>query len=352
MTIGSTPIASGQAVRVDGARIAGLVSCVPPRRIDNEYFLEAFGDSVADTTKMTGVRTRYWVDEGVTASDLCTAAAVTLLDGLDWPRDSVDAVIFVSQTPDYRLPATAGVIQAKLGLRPAIIGLDINLGCSGYVYGLWLAMTLVASGAAKRALLVVGDTSSSLIDPADRATAMLFGDAGTATAVEAGDGQAHFILGTDGRGVDNLIVPSGAYRSAEHRSTNDPCKIFMDGGEIFNFTLKSVPKLVAETVQFAGLPMESYDAFLLHQANAFMVNHLAKKAKLPTDKVPMNIDRYGNTSSTTLPLLMSDDLAGRLAEKGMRLALFGFGVGYSWGGASLDVGPLACVKTISYDSSR
>lgn len=350
MNVHATSTAAGQAVRVTGAAVAGIVSCVPPRRIDNEEFIERFGDTVAEITKMTGVRSRFWVDEGVTTSDLCTRAASRLLDSLEWERDSVDAVIFVSQTPDFRLPATAGVIQANLGLRPSIIGLDINLGCSGYVYGLWLAMTLVGSGAARRALLVVGDTSSSLVDPSDRATAMLFGDAGTATAIEAsGTGEADFVLGSDGRGAGNLIVPSGAFRSAEHRSPNASDKLYMDGGEIFNFTLKAVPKLIARTIEFAGRTLDDYDGFLLHQANQFMVNHLAKKAKLLPEKVPMNIDRYGNTSSATIPLLMSDDFGERLRSGERLLALFGFGVGYSWGGASLRVGPLRCAETVTYD---
>ena len=345
-----TPVTAGQAVRVRGASVVGAVSCVPSRRIDNEQFVESFGDTVAEITKMTGVQSRYWVDPGVTTSDLCSRAAERLLECLEWERESVDAVVFVSQTPDFRLPATSGVIQAKLELRPSIIALDINLGCSGYVYGLWLAMTMVASGAAKRALLVVGDTSSSLVDPKDRATAMLFGDAGTATAIQASeDGSADFVLGSDGRGAENLIVPSGAFRSAEHRSPNDPDKLYMDGGEIFNFTLKAVPKLIAQTVEFSGRSIDDYDAYLLHQANQFMVRHLAKKAKLPPEKVPMNIGRYGNTSSATLPLLMTDDLSEALRSGERLLALFGFGVGYSWGGASLKVGPLKCVETITYD---
>jgi 3-oxoacyl-[acyl-carrier-protein] synthase-3 len=157
-------------------------------------------------------------------------------------------------------------------------------------------------------------------------------------------------LGSDGGGADNLIVPNGAFRvrTAEGKlEGRDLDKLYMDGGEIFTFTLKSVPPLINETVESAGIAREDYDAFLLHQANTFMINHIAKKAKLPKDKVPINMDRYGNTSSATIPLLMTTDLAEQLATRSMRLGMFGFGVGYSWASASMQVGPLQCVETIT-----
>jgi 3-oxoacyl-[acyl-carrier-protein] synthase-3 len=339
---------TGRAAVITGARIAGVVACVPPRRVGNDEFVDRFGGGVAEVVKMTGVRERHWVDDGVTTSDLCFAAAQRLLAGMAWAPDTVDAIIFISQTPDYRLPATATSLQARLGLRPGIIAFDVNLGCSAYPYGLWLAMMMVSSGTARRVLLAVGDTSSQVVDPSDRATALLFGDAGTVTAIEASEDEASsaFVLGSDGRGANNLIIPKGASRLAEHHSTNDHEKLFMDGKEIFTFTLKAVPPLVADTLSLSQTSVSDYDGFLFHQANAFMIRHLAKKSKLPEDKVPINIDRYGNTSSATIPLLLADDLADRLRQNPLRLAMFGFGVGYSWASASLTVGPLACAETI------
>jgi 3-oxoacyl-[acyl-carrier-protein] synthase-3 len=302
---------------------------------------------------MTGVQSRYWVEGGMTTSDLCAASAGRLIEKLEWAPDSIDGIIFVSQTPDYRLPATACVLQDRLGFRPGIIAFDVSLGCSGYPYGLWLAMMMIQTGAAKRILLAVGDTSSIMNDGDDRGTALLFGDAGTCTAIEAseaGADPAYFILGTDGAGADNLIVPEGAFRKREavgKLEGRQMDKLFMDGGEVFNFTLKAVPGLVRDTIESAGATVEDYDLFLLHQANAFMIRHLAKKAKLPPEKVPINIDRYGNTSSATLPLLMTTDAAEALASGERQIAMFGFGVGYSWGSASLRMGPLKCVETIS-----
>jgi 3-oxoacyl-[acyl-carrier-protein] synthase III len=346
--------AAGHLAKTSGSRIAGVVSCVPRRIISNDHFVPAFGDKVEEVSKMTGVRQRRWAAEGETTADLCQTAASTLLAKLGWESETVDGVIFVSQTPDYRLPATACALQDRLGLQPGAIAFDVNLGCSGYPYGLWLAMMAIQTGAARRILLLVGDTISKVVDPGDRSTAMLFGDAGTATALESSDdgepSNAHFILGTDGRGERNLIVPRGGYRTGfeddESFAGRNLDALYMDGGEIFNFTLKSVPPLIEATIAAAQGSMEDYDAFLLHQANAFMIKHLSKKAKLPAEKVPMNIDRYGNTSSATIPLLMTSELAPLLRTQRARLGLFGFGVGYSWASASIDVGPLACVETI------
>lgn len=339
---------TGRGAVVGGARIAGVVACVPPRIVGNEIFVDRFGEGVADVTKMTGVQHRHWVDDNTTTSDLCETAALRLLDGLDWTADTVDALIFVSQTPDYRLPATATSLQARLGLRSGIIAFDVNLGCSGYPYGLWLAMMMVSSGAARRVLLAVGDTSSRVVDPNDRATALLFGDAGTVTAIEASEttDEVSFVLGSDGTGAGNLIIPHGASRHEDHRTPHDPEKLFMDGGEIFTFTLKAVPPLVADTLTLSNTGVGDYDAFLFHQANSFMIRHLAKKSKLPPERVPINIERYGNTSSATIPLLIADDLAPQLRTGTLRIAMFGFGVGYSWASASMRIGPLACVETI------
>lgn len=345
---------AGRVIRTSGARIAGLVSCVPSREVGNDYFLERFGASdVASVVKMIGVNRRRWVDDVTTTRDLCKAAGSCLLEALEWDASSVDALIFVSQTPDYRLPATACVLQADLGLSSSCLAFDVNLGCSGYPYALWLGMTMIQTGAASRVLLAVGDTISKIVSMEDRATAMLFGDAGTVTGLEASAANevAHFVLGTDGRGANNLMVSAGAFKQphssgASALAGKDPACLYMDGGEIFNFTLRAVPPLVASTLDAAGKGVEEHDGFLFHQANKFMINHLSKKASLHSDKVPINIDQFGNTSSASIPLLMTTKLSDALAQRRLRLAMFGFGVGYSWGGVSLQVGPLRISKTI------
>lgn len=354
MTTTEPNISNGTTATVSGAAIAGVVSCLPKERVDNSYFVEKFGAGpVADVVKMIGVEARHWAPVDTTTADLCVRAGQRLLEGLDWEPSSVDGIIFVSQTPNYILPATACGLQTALGLR-AGIAFDVNLGCSGYPYALWLAMTMVQSGAVSRLLVAVGDTVSRIVDAEDRATAMLFGDAGTVTAVERAPGAApaHFVLGSDGRGERNLIVPEGRFKTltAADDSRLDGRKLdclYMDGGEIFNFTLSSVPALVSSTLAYAGnAPLESYAGFLFHQANAFMLKHLIKKSKLPADKAPINIGAYGNTSSASIPLLMTTSMATVLRGQSCKLAMFGFGVGYSWAGASLTCGPLRVVETI------
>jgi 3-oxoacyl-[acyl-carrier-protein] synthase-3 len=212
---------------------------------------------------------------------------------------------------------------------------------------------MIQTGAASRVLLLVGDTISKLVDPSDRSTAFLFGDAGTATALEKsneGD-KALFILGTDGRGSNNLIVPSGSFRNSsssydEQSHSKNPNCLYMDGGDIFNFTLRSIPQLVSRIIEISGRELDTFDGFLFHQANYFMLKHLAKKSKIPLEKLPVNINNFGNTSSASIPLLMTTEIRDRLLNSNLSLCMFGFGVGYSWGAASMSVGPLDVVETI------
>lgn len=325
----------GMRILTEKVALRGIVSAVPSRVKQNSEFMDVFDEQViAEVSKMTGVQTRRVAGADQTTADLCEAAARQLMHDLQWESDSIDAILFISQTPDYRLPATACALQARLGLATHCAALDVNLGCSGYVYGLWLASRLIDGVAVKRVLLLVGDTTSKTVDPTDRATAMLFGDAGTATALEfSADAMAsYYVLGTDGQGERNLIIPNSLYRSKSKldvRMQNvNPDFLFMDGAEVFNFTLRSIPSLVSDVLAFADIQIDQVDQFLFHQANTFMIRHIAKKLKLPAEKVPINISRFGNTSSASIPLLISE-LRETQSMSGMQV-MAGFGVGYSW----------------------
>jgi 3-oxoacyl-[acyl-carrier-protein] synthase III len=343
---------SWRASTMRHARVAGIACCVPENVRDNGAFFAMFGDGVEQVTKMTGVLERRIASDAVTTADLCEAAAAHLFASLLIDRSHVDALIFVTQTPDYRLPATACVLQHKLGLPTTVAAFDVNLGCSGYPYGLWLAAMMVESGAADTVLVLVGDTISKIVDGKDRSTAMLFGDCGTATLVarSAVANPMTFVLGTDGTGAQNLIVPHGGFRNSikpDPRNQNPPDKLFMDGGEIFNFTLKAVPALVNALRVAALQEGEDFDHYLFHQANAFMIKHLAKKAKIPSERAPMNIDRFGNTSSATIPLLIVTECRNAvMTDAGARLGLFGFGVGYSWAACSTRMAGLPCADLV------
>ena len=350
LTIGSGPKLRRGGYQVSGVAMRGVVCAVPGEPVGNDQFVSAFGEkAVGEIVKMIGVETRYWAAPNQTTADLCYVAAKRLLDRLEWAEDSVDALILVTQTPDHFLPASACLLHGRLGLAADCQALDVNLGCSGYVYGLWLASCLVQSGCS-RVLLLVGDTISRLIDPTDRGTAVLFGDAGAATALEADQtsGPLFFRMGTDGSGASALLVPDGGFRPSDpdRPVTLDHRRLHMNGGEVFAFTLKVVPALVQNILEDSNQSGELVDAYLLHQANRFMIKHIGKRIGADEHRLPINIDRYGNTSSATLPLLLADNMAVRLKGGTAKLLMAGFGVGLSWGAVLGDIGPLLCAEVV------
>lgn len=341
-----------------GIRIAGVASAVPSaiRRHSDEF--ETFGElEVLRIIDKIGVSVRH-VAGALCTSDLCASAAERLIEEIGWPLDSVDALIFVTQTPDYPIPATACTLQSRLRLSRRCAAFDVNLGCSGYTYGLWLASTILASGN-KRVLLLVGDTISRIISPKDRSVALLFGDAGTATALEY-DGAAspmHFELGTDGSGSEHLMVRAGGHRCPREQATSvrtvrengnirSDEDLYMNAGEIFPFTLATVPKLIQSVLRQADWNLDCVDGFVFHQANGFMLQHLAKCLKVPPAKLVLALDQYGNTSSASIPLAVTTCLRNRLRSEALKLVFAGFGVGFSWGAAALSCGPIVMPELI------
>ena len=303
--------------------IVGVVSAVPARVITNADCPDpAAADEAA---KLTGVRERRWVGPGQSARTLCTDAARRLLDRLQWSADSIDVLVYVTQTPDGAVPADVYRIAADLGLPVSCACLQANYSCSGYVYGLWITMRLLQHG--QRALLLVGDATSTIADPGDRATAPLFGDAGSATAVEGSDVEQHFVLGTDGSGADKLCQ-SGNW-------------LQMDGAAVFNYTLRTVPTLAADVRK----AMPDPDLWLVHNANEFMLRHLMKKASIDPGRAPMNLQRFGNTSCASIPLLMCAEASERLASPAS-VAMLGFGAGWAHAGAAIQMGRLEMCELI------
>ena len=317
--------------KVDNIHIAGVASAVPRKKIDN---LKLQFPDIDKTISSIGVHQRRVTQDTICTSDLCFAAAEKLLSQLDWDRDSVDCLIFISQTPDYFLPATAYILQDRLKLKNASVVFDINLGCSGYVYGLWVVSQLLQNFSAKRALLLVGDTISKLTPNNDRATLPLFGDAGSATALEKKEKQfsnISFCIGADGEGWKNLIVKKGAFRNPI-LSDEQPF-LFMDGNEIFTFTLKRVPELIHQVIKTAQWENDQIDYFIFHQANAFMLDFLRKKLKLTKEQFLLSLATFGNTSSASIPLTM---VSNPIDYANNKVILAGFGVGYSWAAAALN----------------
>jgi 3-oxoacyl-[acyl-carrier-protein] synthase-3 len=321
--------------------------------VSNEEAGARFGDEAKKIIKSTGIITRRVAEADQGVSDLCLPAAERLLADLKWEKDSVDALILVTQTSDYLCPATACLLQDRIGLRRTCAAFDISLGCSGYPYGLWVAASLIASGAVKRVLFLAGEVTTRRTSPDDRGSALIFGDAGTATALEAspGAGPWHFNLGTDGSGGEHIVVPAGGSRlpssertiqkqTPEEGSTRSLGELSMNGVEVFIFSTREVPALVRGLMTEVGKSVDSIDGLVMHQANEFMLKTIAKSLKLPMEKVPLSLREFGNTSSATIPLTMTHALGAQLQERSMNLVLAGFGVGWSWGAVEGSFGPM------------
>jgi 3-oxoacyl-[acyl-carrier-protein] synthase III len=350
--------------RFTGVRVAGIASAAPAGFVSTSETAASAGVSPEDAAKITastGIERRHIAPPGLCTSDMAYSAAERLMADLGWEASSVDALIFISQTPDYHVPATACCLHARLGLSKRCAAFDVNLGCSGYVYGLWLAAQMCSTGA-DRVLLLVGDTASWSCSPLDRSVTFLFGDAGTATAIarDATAGPMVFSLGTDGSGQSFIMQPGGGFRnrvapaSFERRPGDDgnvrgELDTYMNGAEVFAFTLREVPGMIKGVLEAAGWTIDDVDAFVPHQANAFMLQHLAKRMKIRPEKLILDLEEFGNTSSASIPLALNHRLQQPLSIGSMNLVLAGFGVGWSWGAVAFSGGPMAMPDIVYLD---
>lgn len=330
--------------------IAGLSAAVPANTIDNYAYTEHFdAESVREIVDKVGIKQRRFAPEGICASDLCFAAADRLIADMEIDRQTIDLLIFVSQTPDYRMPATSVLLQDRLGLAKTTAAFDINLGCSAFIYGLSVAFAMMQTGGFRRALLLDGETRSRIYHPKDRKTAFLFGDGGVAAIIENDPkyGDSYFSLNTDGSKESLIKMDAGGYRNPssvetlkekvvdEHGNIRTDEHGYMNGADVFNFVLLEIPGNIKSTLQYAGTTQDEVDYFLFHQANSYMNGYLAKKLKLPAEKVPSCIEYFGNTSSVSIPLTMATQMQDTLPQP-HKLLLSGFGVGMSWASCVLN----------------
>ena len=330
---------------IPNVKIVGISAGVPKRVVCNldQNNLSKDYDAAA-FVEATGVRERR-IDD-VTASDLCLAAAEKLISDLGWDKSEIDAIIFVSQFTDYFLPATACILQDKLGLSKECYAEDIILGCSGWVYGLSSLASLMQNGCFKKALLLAGDAKRHVPfeDP-------LFGYAGTVTALEYQEGAEgfKFHFGTDGSGYDAIIIPDGGARNQISKDSfieekidgkiYNRLQIRMKGMDVFSFGISTVPKSVKKLGEHFNFDYQGYDYFVFHQANMKMINMIVKKLKLDSSKVPNCIDKFGNTSSASIPLTIVTRLKGQV-KPNTKIICCGFGVGLSWGSVAFDIDQL------------
>jgi len=350
---------------VKGVSFGGVCACVPAHSVDNaEFGRELFGDDIENAIKATGIRTRRVCppDGGITALDLSVKAAKTLLENHPIAASDIGGVLFVTQTPDHDMPNNASYAAHLLDLPTDCVATDMSLACSGYVYGLWIA-ALMALSIQAPLLLLAGENHSYSTSPYDRSTALLFGDAGTATLlVPEGDSEWHFAFLTDGSQREALIIPEGRARrpfnerSLEYSTWPDggvrrPIDIRMDGMAVFNFVVRNVPGCLASLLEKHGSASNSLDYLLLHQANLYMMKQVAKKLKVPLEKMPVSLDRYGNSSSATIPVTICSELQKNVTVRSHRIMAAGFGAGLSISAALMDLGPCVCPGVVEYLSA-
>lgn len=324
-------------------RIVGMSAGVPKHieytkdnpNISSEYNYEDF-------IKSTGIKSRR-IDENLTTSDLCCAAAEKLIKDLEWDKKEIEVLIFVTQGPDYIAPSTACIVQDRIGLSKDCYAAELSFGCSGWVYGLSYAVSLLASGCVKKALLMVGDARLHIptIDP-------LVGFAGTVTALEYKEGASgfKFHFGTDGSGYDAIIVPDGGARNQvspksfemENVNGKQMCRLQsrMNGMDVFAFAISTAPKSMKKLAEHFSLSLEDMDHCVLHQANMQIDEIIRKKMKYPEEKVPMCLPYFGNTSSASIPLTIVSQLKGKIEKKLTKFICCGFGIGLSWGSVAFD----------------
>ncbi len=325
-------------------RIAGLSACVPKKTLSNHDYNWITEKERKQLIQMIGVETRHVAVPGQTTSDLCFQAAEQLLGTLGWERSEINLLVFVSQSRDYIIPSTSAILQDRLRLPKTCMAIDVNLGCSGYVYGLSVIGSLMKSTGMAKALLLVGDLSNVTSCYRDKSTFPLFGDAGTATALELRPGFApmQFNLQTDGSGYEAIIIPDGGVRNLMNKKSFNIKKygdgiyrsrlhIALNGIEVFNFSLREVVPNIKTTLKHFNRPLDEFSYLVFHQANRLINETIRKMLKVDPARVPYSLHDYGNTSCSSIPLTMVTQLSKELGEKPQKLLLSAFGIGLSWG---------------------
>jgi 3-oxoacyl-[acyl-carrier-protein] synthase-3 len=346
-------------------RIAGIITVLPTKELVFEDEMHHFDASTKSSLKlkaMMGLGKHRIAESHVTAADLCVYGLRHLFAKRLLERDDIDAVIFVSQTPDHFIPPTSNVIHGKLGLKQEAQCLDINHGCAGFIVGLQVACSLLEQDSVEKVVLLNGDTPSKQTNVRDRATYPLIGDAASVTLVERTneDIVLYGNLKNDGTRSDALVIPAGAYRlpaSAETREIvgmadgNWRCKehIHMDGTAIFDFTMKDVPPMIEDVLRFSRLTKDDIDLYLFHQPNRFILQRLAARMKISEERMPNNIvENFGNASSATIPTNVCFNIGKRALKETFTVCFAGFGVGLTWGAIVTRLGRLGFCDLIDY----
>ena len=346
-------------IKYKGVTIKAISACVPKnvsKNSDLGYLIPE--EEIEKTINSIGIREKRIADADVTASDLCFKAAEKLIEDNGIDRSSIDMILFLSQLPDYKIPATAPLLQHRLGLPTTTAALDLSLGCSGWVYALSTAMAYASMEGINRVLLLDGETFSKFVNKMDKVDAPLYGDAGTATLIEKTDDsfETVFALYSDGAGEDAVKIKAGEGRFKttpenlkEHTEKDGSIlsdnEVFMSGMDVFNFVMRTVPRSIKDLCAGQGLELNDVGHLILHQANKFMTDFIVKRIKYPLERVPYCLDKYGNTSSPSIPLTISSELVGQSLSDAI---VSGFGAGLSWATAYISLADCNVSPVIEY----
>jgi len=342
--------------------IRAVAACVPEKIVPNSSLSPLLpAEELEKTINLIGIREKRYAAADVCASDLCFKAAQQLISDNNVDISTIDALIFLSQTPDYHQPATAPSLAHRLGLSSSTLSFDVNLACSGYVYGLSIAYAFAANLGVRKVLFLTGETMSKTISQKDKVTAPLFGDAGSATLVEKGDfGETTFSLNSDGSRAEILNMPYGGYRHPSspegfaettdgEGNTRTGEHLKMDGMDVFNFGIRAVPGDIQKLLKHLGKTVDDMDILLYHQANKFMTDFFTKHLKFDTAKTPYSLDRFGNTSSASIPLTIVSEMADPARyPKRDHVMMTGFGAGLSWGSVFTSLSACRISKLVEY----
>ena len=343
---------------INNIKISGIAACVPKQMESNEDFAILTQEEREKLIQTTGIKQRRISEENCCTSDLCFFAAEQIIESLKWDKAEIDCLIFVTQTPDYILPATSCILQKRLGLKSDCYVLDVSLGCSGWIYGLSTIASFLSSSGLEKGLLLAGDTISKICSKKDKSTYPLFGDAGTATAVERSEkSKLQFQTSVNGDGFETIIIQDGAYRNIASQDSfiskqiedgiyRNRLQLVLDGMDVFSFGISKAPQSVNSLIDHFGLNKDTIDYFVFHQANLFMNENIRKKLKLPKEKVPHSLKDFGNTSSATIPLTIVTQLGEDLSNSKKEIIACGFGVGLSWGSVHFTTENIICSKLV------
>lgn len=351
-------------LKIPNVAIKGISACVPPFVEENKDIPFYTPEEVEKVIESTGVERKHIVaDSGITASDLCLRACEKLLEALNWERNSIDLICNVTQTSDYTNHPNAFVLHEKLGLKNDCMSLDLYHGCPGWVIGLSSAAAMVSLGSIKRALLLVGDNITSVQGGLDRESRPLFGDAGSATALEF-DEQAKplfFETGSNSKDGVSLIVHKGGMREPHTvesyrqwlqvlNGTISPEGVAdqMDGMSVFSFGITTPPKSIKNLCEQYGIDLSDVDKLVLHQANKFMINKIAKKLKVAPERVPSCLKDYGNTTNSSIPLTIVTQCHHEYVSQDLKTVGCGFGTGLAWGSVFFETDHIICPEIIIY----